>query len=205
MAASSTPETPQMRDVLPSWKMVFPPGWASVPTDPERAPAAIRHVLDQMLTGRARDELIQVRVDLDRRLRDLAAAARENGASHFHFLAEPIRGVPVSGSLSVSSTDGAVDSELGEVLATVFGESNGVIELGRVTVGEYGALRRRRRIVEPTSEPDLNNVHHCLDYIVDSGDGNLLLLAFNTDTDAVADEMVGVFDMMAATLIREEA
>lgn len=87
-------DLPSDRRLLGSWRMVFPPGWVSIPTEPERSRRTIDALLDRTFRGQHRDELIQVRVGMDRRIRELVADARDKGISHVHFLAEPIRGGP---------------------------------------------------------------------------------------------------------------
>ncbi|MGJ9421829.1 hypothetical protein [Aeromicrobium sp. CF3.5] len=77
-------------------------------------------MLDRQFTGRARDELITLRVELDRRLRRDLARAAEAGATQIHALVDPIAGLPISATLVVAQLftgpDGAIDAQVRSLL-----------------------------------------------------------------------------------------
>ena len=188
-----------------SWQMVLPPGWVTVPTDPERARVAVRAASTNLLRGRHRDELVQARIDAERSMLELVAQARTQGAAAVHALVEPIRGVPVSASLIVTELVLDTDEEMQRALKRVFGDAVGVLENERVTVAGLDGLRRRRRargsaVDGVPEELDIWETH--LDYILVTGPDQYLLLNYATATDPVADELVALFDAMTQSLHR---
>ena len=64
-----------------SYRLILPSGWFTLSTDPARRDADVKRMLDRQFTGRARDELISLRVELDRRLRRDLSRAAEAGAT----------------------------------------------------------------------------------------------------------------------------
>ncbi len=184
------------------WRLLLPPTWVTIPTEPEAGRVAVSRLIDRMLEGKPRDELIDLRIELDRMLRAQLADAARAGATHVHALSRPIAGVPVSASLTVSPvrTSGHPD-ELASALNMVLGQAEGVIESGYADAGKHPALRRVRRTPVPpelTRGKDLKAT--CVDYIVPTSDRSLLLLSFSTTTWQIEEELVALFDAIAATL-----
>lgn len=198
--------TETIRELTPhtDWTVLLPPGWATFPTDPEKARAAVRRTTDRMLRGRARDELVQARIDTERSLTELVEKARRTGAAAVHLLVEPVRGVPVSASLVVSELSVSTEDELARQVARVLGRGSGVVENDRIEVAGLPALRRRRRERMPADErfPDAEVWETSLDLVVETGDDELLVLTFATMTDEIADELVLLFDAIAESLHR---
>lgn len=186
------------------WTVLLPAGWATFPTDPEKARAAVRRATDRMMQGQARDELVRARIDTERSLGELVEKARRSGAAAVHLLVEPVRGVPVSASLVVTELSVTNDRELAQQVAQVFGRATGVVENERVEIGSLPALRRRRRNLMPADErfPDAQVWETSLDLVVETGPDELLVLTFATMTDDVADELVVLFDAIAGSLHR---
>lgn len=185
------------------YDLLVPRGWASLPTDPDEAAPAIRRVVDRVLRGQPRDELVHVRIGHERALRDLVEQARAQGGQTVHVLIEPIGDAPVSASLVVARhalVEGLPPSELIRALD----DGDGVVEHGRVELGPFGALRRRRRTqgaIDGSSGGEAGQVWRTsVEYVVDVGADGLLLLTFSTVTDPLADAMVALFDAVAASL-----
>lgn len=189
------------------WRLVIPAGWATLSTDAGHRNAQIKRLLDRQFQGTARDELIQVRVEADRRLRQDLSRAAENGVTQVHALVDPISGMPVSATLLVAQLYVGSDREVTEGLNRLLGAATGVLEVGEVTIGGVPAMRRRRRALEPVSEePDSPEVWHThVDYMVQISLDDLLVLSFVTSTDPLADELAFIFDSMAGTLHRGES
>lgn len=186
------------------WRLLLPPTWITIPTEPEAGRIAVARLIDQMLEGKPRDELIDVRVEIDRMLRRQLADAAKTGATHVHALSRPLAGAPVSASLTVSTvrTPGHPD-ELASALNLVLGDGEGVVEHGYADAGEHAALRRVRHVPVP---PDLVRGRElmatCVDYVVPTSESSVLLLAFSTTTWQIEDELVALFDAIASTLHR---
>lgn len=188
------------------WRLLLPPTWITLPTEPEAGRTAVARLIDRMLEGKPRDELIEVRVEMDRMLRSQLADAARAGATHVHALSRPLAGAPVSASLTVSPvrTSGHPD-ELASALSTVLGQAEGIVESGYADAGKHPALRRVRRVPVPrelTNGEDLTAT--CVDYVVPTSDRSVLLLAFSTTTWQIEDELVALFDAIASTLHQGE-
>lgn len=185
------------------WRLLLPGGWTSLPTAPGEAERAIRRTVDRVLRGKPRDELVGFRVEVERGLRDLVERSREQGANRVHLLLEPVAGVPVSASLVVAELTHTDDAALAEAVEVVLGGGEGVVQSGQVVVGEWPALRRVRRSLQSLAPEQVEPTWHThVDYAVEVGAGELLLLVFATSTDALARPLVAMFDAVAATLHR---
>jgi hypothetical protein len=189
------------------WKIVVPAGWATLSTDPNHRNAQIKRLLDRQFAGSARDELIQVRVEADRRLKQDLSRAAENGVTQMHALVDPLAGLPVSATLLVAQLYVGSDREVAGSVKQLLGEATGVVEVTETTIGDVPAVRRRRRALEPLGdEPDSPELWHThVDYMVQISLDDLLVLSFVTSTDALADELVFVFDSVAETLHRSDS
>ncbi|MCD9199314.1 hypothetical protein [Aeromicrobium wangtongii] len=202
--SSATDRGPRSRTVDPAddWRLLLPPTWLTIPTEPEAGRVVVSRLIDRMMEGKPRDALIDVRVELDRTLRRQLADAARAGATHVHALSEPLAGVPVSASLTVSPirTPGHPD-ELASALNLVLGDGHGVLEHGYAQAGSHPALRRVRRVPVPqdlTHGKELMST--CVDYVVPTSDRSVLLLAFSTTTWQIEEELVALFDAIASTL-----
>ncbi|KQX75022.1 MULTISPECIES: hypothetical protein [Aeromicrobium] len=184
------------------WKLVIPAGWATLSTDPNVRNDQIKRLLDRQFEGTARDELIQVRVEADRRLKQDLARAAENGVTQMHALVDPIVKLPISATLLVAQLYVGSDREVVDGLAKLLGKAEGVLEVENLTLGGVPATRRRRRALEPSGEePDAPEIWHThVDYMIQISMDDLLVLSFVTSTDALSDQLTFVFDSIAATL-----
>lgn len=184
------------------WKLVIPAGWATLSTDPNVRNDQIKRLLDRQFEGTARDELIHVRVEADRRLKQDLARAAENGVTQMHALIDPIVKLPISATLLVAQLYVGSDREVVDGLAKLLGQAEGVLEVENLTLGGVPATRRRRRALEPSGEepgsPEIWHTH--VDYMIQISMDDLLVLSFVTSTDALSDQLTFVFDSIAATL-----
>lgn len=185
----------------PGWQVLLPPGWVSIPTDPESSRKAIARLLDRMLAGKPRDELVELRIELDRRLRRQVDDAARVGATHVHALAEPVRGYPVSASLVTTPVRVGDPEQLAGALSAVLGTAEGVVEHGHADAGPHPALRRvRRRRLALELAPQVEQTVTSVDYVVPISSTAVLLLTFSTTTEPIVEELVALFDAVAQTL-----
>jgi hypothetical protein len=184
------------------WELLVPPGWWRLPVEPAAARAAVRELLDRRLAGRPRDEVAPLRISLDRQLRAALRQARDAGAEQVWTQVELIRGLPVSAALTVARVplpSADVVAELHPLLAG--GEH--VVESGRAQLAGLPAMRRRRRWVGPVLDAeDAPPVPHtAVDWVLAlPDDDDLLVLSFSTLSEPVVEQLVAVFDAVAATL-----
>lgn len=185
------------------WRLLLPPGWVTFPVEGEPARAAVRRALDDVFAGQPRDQVAPLRIEADRALRDVLAQARDAGATAVHALVRPVRGMPVSASLTVAVVPLVPDQEgMSAELSAALGHGDDVVESGGGTVDGLPALRRRRRwkgAVDTVSAEEVWQT--AVDWLVPTPDGDeLLVLTFATLTDTVADELVTLFDAITSSL-----
>jgi hypothetical protein len=183
------------------WRVLLPPGWVTLPTEPDAAARAIARHLDRALRGKPRDELVDVRIELDRALRAQVRRAAKAGARHVHALAEPVRGLPVSASLVTRQVATQHPDQLAPVLNAMFGQADGIVENGYADLADRGALRRVRRWDASQEAPGSGSrTATSVDFVVPMDDGSVLVMAFSTMTEPVHRELVVLFDAIATTL-----
>lgn len=184
------------------WELMMPPGWWRIPTRADLARPAIQRLLDRTFQRRARDELIGLRIDLDRELTAAVKRAGEQGATHLYTLVDPIAGVPVSADLVVTPISAVAGRDITRDVIAALSDDAGLLERGRVVVGDRPALRRLRRTREKVvvAGQTTERWQTTLDLVVDLGPDDLLMLTFSTVTDEVHRELVLVFDAIASTL-----
>ena len=188
-----------------TWQLLLPPGWLHLPvTDRAAGRAALRKLLDRALAHLPRDEVAPARRSHELHLRSLLDEAREIGASDVYVLARLTRGFPVSAGLTVlpiGRTEG--EHDLLPRLTAALGDAVGVVSHEQTTLVGAPALRRQRRVRQPSPAadppgPELWRTH--VDWVVALPDDGWLALSFATETDALAAELVELFDAMAASL-----
>ncbi|QMW67955.1 hypothetical protein H4N58_08975 [Mumia sp. ZJ1417] len=189
-------------EVAPGWRVILPAGWISLPTDPEQAPRAITGLVDAALEGKPRDELITTRIEIERTLRGQCDQAHRQGARYLHSLFEPIAGALVSASLVATEFVVEDTDSLANTLLMDFREGDAAVDVGFVDVGEHGALRRVREEVATDLFPDQPQPVNTLsvDFVVRLDATHFGLLTFATTTMPLRDELVLLFDAIAATL-----
>jgi hypothetical protein len=187
------------------WRVLLPPGWVTLPTEPEAARATIGRLLDRALAGKPRDELIHMRVELDRSLRRQAEEAARAGARFVHALCEPIRGLPVSASMIAVPVATGDPDELAGVLTAVLGGDPSVVDNDLVELGDdLPALRRVRRERVTLGEGAAATEHTAthVDFVVPVAGDAVLIMAFSTTTEPIHQELIALFDAIATTLHR---
>jgi hypothetical protein len=200
--------TPGQRNVplRTGWRIVLPPGWITLPTDPNRRDASIRAFVDSQMQGKARDELIAQRIELERRLREDVARAALTGVTHIHSLADLVSGAPVTATLIVADMVVGTHADLAQELAAITGPDEGTVAVSHVDVAGAMAVRRQRRVLAPLGDdptaPELWQTQ--VEYLVEAAADRILVLMFSTVTDPLAPELVVLFDAIAATLHRDD-
>jgi hypothetical protein len=194
--------SPRARQVGERWTLLLPPGWISLPTVAERANPAIHGVVDAAMRGKPRDELVSVRIELERALSEQVAQARQQGVDSVHALVQPIAGVPVSASLLVAELTVLDQDQVMAAVQGMFGDIDGVVETGPFEVAGFPALRRVRRNLRSLDAAAQEEPvwHTNVDYVVETGPDELLVLIFATSHDPLAPQLVKMFDAMAQTL-----
>ena len=188
--------------------LLLPPGWARIPLD-ERMPLRIKQLVDQRLSGAPVEHRTALRTGLTRELTDTLTRARRQGGLDVLLSLDPVARTPVPASalvthLGAGGGDGAV---LAPLLGTLVSGGPGldVVELGVVEVAGASAVRRRASRTErvPTQGDLPGGVLRVtqLEYFVPiPGGGGLLVLAFSTPIAPLAEALVGLFDVVAASL-----
>lgn len=193
-------------EAIDDWRILLPPGWITLPTKPGEAAKAISRLLDSALAGKPRDELVKVRIELDRILREQVQKAARSGAKYVHSLVRPIQGMPVSATLITSHVSTRDPDQIAAALNMMLGEATGVVENGYADLSDRGALRRVRRWNEPLQRGDARSEQMVtsVDYVVPLDDTTVLVMAFSTSTEPVHEELIVLFDAIATTLHRVE-
>lgn len=87
------------------YSLTLPPGWRRIPIQ-HGTKAAIRGIVDEVLRrhpkGMSRDKLTPYRIELERRLSDLARRARSSGGVDLYLPIEYVHGVTITASFVVS-------------------------------------------------------------------------------------------------------
>jgi len=187
------------------WRVLLPPGWVKLPADDaERSRAAVRRLVDRQLSHLPRDRTATARRAVSRDLLAQLGDARRAGASEVHTLVELMRGLPVTAGLTVVPVppqEGGQD--LLRALRQVLGDGDGVVSSTTDRLADLPAVRRHRRLLAPRREgeparPPEWRTH--VDWVVRLPDGDHLVLAFSTQTEPIAVELVELFDAIAGSL-----
>lgn len=90
---------------ITGYTLVLPPGWRRIPVRHGTKPA-VRAIVDEVLhrvsKGISRDKLTRYRIELERRLSDLAKQARPAGGVDLYLPIEYVHGVTITASFVVS-------------------------------------------------------------------------------------------------------
>jgi hypothetical protein len=197
------------------YTLLLPPGWARLPTGPA-ARSAVTRLVNQRFQPLPADKRDVLRRRLRREILDMLDRAEAAGGIEVHLLVDPVHNQAISAaclaSFVASPTPGRRVSAA-ELLPEISG-SDATTTL--VNVGGAAAVRRHY-VAEASPDlpeldaaadlPDITSGTAALprtthvDFVVPvpGGDGHLLL-SFSTATGEVADELVVLFDAMAATL-----
>lgn len=187
------------------WRLLMPPGWVRFPTDDAaHSRQAVRNTLERRLAHLPRDQTATARRALTKELLAQLGDARRVGASEVHALMDLMRGLPVTAGLTIVPVPAADDDmALLKVLGQVFGDAKGVLSSTTTELAALPALRRHRRLAAPPVEgapdrPQEWRTH--LDWVVLLPEGDYLVLAFSTQTEPIAAELVKLFDAVAGSL-----
>lgn len=189
------------------WTLMLPPNWVSLPTEAAAGRAAVTRLLDRRLAHLPRDQIATVRRRLRSELRALLAEARDAGAGSVHTHLALMRGLPVTATCAVALLEGGVDDpRLVAELVGAFGSDGTVDQLDVRPLAGLPAIRRRRRVSTPIEETGQQAAGTVLDWAVPLPDGEgALLMSFSTLTEPVVEELVQLFDAIAASLLLERS
>lgn len=199
---------------LPEFDLALPGSWWSIPLDDEAtATRAIRRLVAEV-AGRS-DEDARLRADLRRRFAAAAQQAMGAEAKQLYLCREIVPGVMLPSSLTVywppltlppGAPDGGASGDLADVagLRLLLGApDDGQAEEEFAVAGTVG-LRRDRLLVSPPEEeggegPEVTTV--LADYwVVLPGSRQVVLLSFACGMPLLRTELVGLFDLVVATL-----
>jgi hypothetical protein len=197
------------------YTLLLPPGWARLPTGPS-APAAVTRLVNQRFQSLQADKRDLLRRRLRREILTLLDRAEAAGGIEVHLLVDPVHDHAVSAACLasyVASSAPGRQLSAADLLPEIEGDG-AVVTL--VTVGGGAAVRRlyvteaSRELADLDPATATNDVADGfaalprtthVDYIVPvPGSDGHLLLSFSTATGEVADELVLLFDAMAANL-----
>lgn len=185
-------------DATRAWQYQFmlPPGWVHIPLD-GAAVAAIDRLLAERFARAGRDQVAPLRRALRTDLLTLADDARCTGALDLYLLLDSPGDLPVDASLVVTlvTSDGSPSADL---LAALGDPASSATSVALRFAGT--ALRYETR--RPTTDPlAAGGSMARVQYLVNTPAGSeRLLLTFVTTTAPIADQLVTLFDAMAATL-----
>lgn len=202
------------------YTLLLPPGWARLPTGPA-ARSAVTLLVNQRFQSLPADKRDVLRRRLRREILAVLDRAEAAGGIEVHLLVDPVHNRAVSAACLAtyvaSPTPGRpvpaaeLLPELGATAATTTLATIG----GATAVRRHYVAEASADLPEVDAATDLGNISSNdvtsdsaalprtthVDFVVPvpGGDGHLLL-SFSTATGEVADELVGLFDAMAATL-----
>lgn len=201
------------------YSVVLPTGWRQIPL-PSGTKAAIRAIVNEVLRrvsrGKSRDAMTPYRIELERRLTDLARRARAAGGRDLYLPIEYVHGVTITASFVVSQVTmpepppeviaesggpGGADAEA--VLSYLTSPEGG--NATAVAVGG-GAAARTERVAPPDPAEELPVGSRRVDYLlpVPGQPTRWLVAAFSTIGDGdpegdFAKLLVELFDAIMAT------
>jgi hypothetical protein len=203
-AVTADPDSPR-RAV--GYTIVLPPGWYHIPVRrgcDEAIAKTARDVARQFSKSQPRDALAAYRIDLERKLREVASEARRKAATDMYVPLGLVRGIPIPASflvseLSLGSVEDIDPAYLIADLASADGESR------PVTVADAMGVRTERTArADPSKQIDQGSRR--VDYVLAvPGDADrYLAVAFSTigggdPDDAYARVLVDLFDAMMLT------
>src|SRR3984885_1432230 len=191
--------------VITGYAIMMPGGWRQVPVL-HGTRKAITDVLDEVFArfppGLARSTLMPCRLELERRMTEMARQARQNAAMDLYLPVEYIHGVAVPASIVVSrgtlGASGLLDVD--EVIAQM---TAGSPDASRVTVDGAAGVRLERT-ADPAREAQCGARQ--VDYVlpVPGKPGDWLISAFSSLEDRSPDGrftqlLVELFDAIMST------
>lgn len=198
------------------YTLVLPTGWRRIPVR-YGTKAAIRGVVDEVLNrisaGVSRDKLTLYRIDLERRLSDLAKQARPAGGIDLYLPIEYTHGVTITASFVVSQITlpeppadlpGAEQADAAQFVAYLPSEG-GDPAVTRAEVAKTAAVRKETvASAEPAQQATYGSRR--VDYLVPvpGNPRSLVVVTFSTIGDGdpegeFAKLLVGLFDAIMTT------
>lgn len=191
-----------------SYALLLPPGWWHVPLETAAARRSVKRLLDDAFARLPRDRVATLRHELEREMRSLVARAVDAGSVDLWMLAQPVRGLPVTASLTTTVVPATGNGDRAGLAAGLGGP--GVEQVEPLLLAAGPAVRRLRRTA-PLAPPPPGQAERTLaeatpgatvvEYLVDVPEArDALLLSFSTTSAPVADALVAVFDAVAESL-----
>lgn len=196
------------------YTLVLPTGWRRVPVRHGTAPA-IRGVVNEVLrrnsTGVSRDKLTPFRIDLERRLSDMAKRARSAGGIDLYLPIEYTHGVTITASFVVSQI--ALPDPPAEVAEAGQADAARLVAYLTSDAGDASAAEiagadaaRKESVAAADPEQQLPYGSRRVDYLVPvpGHSCGMLVVAFSTIGDGdpegkFAKLLVGLFDAIMTT------
>jgi hypothetical protein len=191
------------------YMLMLPPGWHRIPVQ-RGARAAVKKIVEDAFARRSPavspDQLVPLRLDLERRLSAMISQARERGGVDLYLPLEPRRGVPIAASFVVSqfAIGGGPDqpADADAVLAHLASlDASATV----TTVDEAMAIRTER-VADADPAQGVDERSRRVDYVVGMpGDpARWLAVAFSTlgggdPDDKLALALAQLFDAMMST------
>jgi hypothetical protein len=189
------------------WSVLLPPGWWHVPLDENRG-RSVKALLDHQLASLPRDRVASLRRELEGELGRLVERAVANGAVEMYLNVDLMRGLPVAASclatvVPVGFGTALSAAELAALMGDRPGDEVGVLEVAGAPAAR---VRRREPVVDEhgmsTGELPVTRLNV---YVPVPNAEQMLLLAFSTAVDPIADAMVTLFDAIAGSLRWQQA
>ena len=182
--------SPRGRLPAAGYTVVIPPGWSRIPLR-QGTNAAIKKILDESFRHLPRDRVAPYRLEIERRLKALAAQSRSNAGLDLYLPVDPAQDGPVPASFLVSEARYSPPAEASEeidpvqVLAYLASESAGA----RIIEADGAPGLRTEQIVRPGPEAEIQYASRRVEYTlaVPGNPGRWLVVAFSTPGSADPD------------------
>lgn len=184
------------------YNVIVPDGWFQLPLDPDDRDRGIVALAERTFRGvdNAPHLKEQFMRDLQRKVKD----AYQVGGTELYLSTLTVGPVPLASSLLISvpaPDEWPQCSDAGELAEHLAGQGEG--EVGVVELEAAGTAVRRRQRQAADPEAQLGNTLPTTSltyYVPIPATARWLLLNFSTPVDPLADQMVELFDLVAATL-----
>lgn len=193
------------------YKVVLPPGWEQIPLK-EGTRETIRKIVDRVFAhppeGVPRDKLTPLRIDLERRLSDVASQARRNGGIHLYLPVTLRHSTPIAASFVVSEGSlGSLEDIDPAMVVSYLASEDGGEEDGKRTATVDGAVSLRLENTAPANPAKgADYGSRRVDYVVPvpGEQDRWMVIAFSTlgggdPDDRYALILVDLFDAIMST------
>jgi hypothetical protein len=213
-------DTAETARAVSGYSVVLPPGWRRIPVRQGTRPA-IRGVVDEVLhrvsAGVSRDSLTPLRIDLERRLSEMAKQARCAGGVDLYLPIEYTHGVTITASFAVSQVTlpgppaelpGAEQADTAQFVSYL---TSGDGDASPVEIAG-GSAARKESVAAADPAQQIAYGSRRVDYMipVPGHPHSMLVVAFSTIGDGDPDGkfaklLVGLFDAIMTTFRWSEA